>query len=285
MSVKCYESVYKNFGNCICLENDKLILMASLDFGPRIIYFGLKGEENILFEDNERNFTMDIEGYGRWYAYGGHRIWKSPETVPETYFPDNEKVNYLFEDNELELTQSVTPFGKQFSLICIMNEDGSVNVESRIKNCLDKPQRFAPWSVTSLAPGGTEYIELCSDETGFLPNRVISLWPYSKISDERFSLTDKTAVLKQDNNAEDAFKVGFNITSGSVRYINGTQTFVKCFEDYSSSYNYPDFSCNFETYTNKYFLECEITGDDREYMPYETAVIKEKWILKRTGEN
>ena len=89
MPVKCYETEYKNFGRCVCLENDIIKLMATVDVGPRIIYFGLCGNENILFEDIDRNFYEMNKGYGIWYAYGGHRLWSAPETMPETYLPDN----------------------------------------------------------------------------------------------------------------------------------------------------------------------------------------------------
>lgn len=283
MSVSYSEKEYKNYGRCICLEDEKIRLIAALDFGPRIIYFGLKGEENILFEDIDRNFQMDTE-YGIWYTYGGHRVWKSPEVVPETYFPDNDSVDVKFEKNILEIVQKETVFGKQFSMIIKINEDSSVDIENRIKNCLDEPQRFAPWSITALTPGGTEYINLNTEDTGFLANRTIALWPYSKISDKRFELQDDLAVLHQDETAQTAFKVGFNVVCGEAEYIKGNQRFIKKFDAYNPDYNYPDYSCNFETYTNKYFIECEVIGDEREYMPGESAIISEKWIIDRMEE-
>ena len=66
-----YEKEYKNFGKCLCLETENFLVMVSLEYGPRIIYYGLKNEENILFEDLNRDFSLDVEGYGTWYTYGG----------------------------------------------------------------------------------------------------------------------------------------------------------------------------------------------------------------------
>lgn len=283
MNIKCYETDYKNFGRCICLQNEKITLMVTLECGPRIIYFGLNEEENILFEDTDRNFSMDTGEYGTWYAYGGHRIWLAPETVPETYFPDNTPVSYSFDEKTYTLTvsQEVTPFKKQFSIECRFDDQNTVTVINKIKNCDDKPQKFSPWAVTGLTPGGTEYLDLCDKDTGFLPNRVLALWPYSDIHDKRFDLSDDKIVLRQDPNAQKAFKIGVNLTNGEVRYKKGNQVYIKRFDKYDESFNYPDFNCNYETYTNKYFLECELVGDYREYQPQETACITEQWILIR----
>lgn len=284
MAVKCFETEYKNFGKCICMENGNIKLMATIDVGPRIIYFGLCGNENILFEDVERNFYEMNKGYGIWYAYGGHRLWSAPEVVPETYLPDNDKVDYQFQDNTLTLTPKKTISGRQFSLVCKMTDGNSVIIENRIQNCADKPQRFAPWSVTSFASGGTELIPLCTGNTGFLPNRTMALWSYSDIHDKRFTLADKYALLRHDKLERKAFKVGFNVNGGFVLYTAGNQVFKKTFESYQNV-KYPDFCCNFETYTNNYFLECELLGEERDYKPSETALISETWEIRETDWN
>lgn len=282
MAVKLSEINYGNFGNCICLENGTAKLIATADAGPRILFYGTVDGENMLFEDNDRNFYEINRGYGVWYAYGGHRIWTAPEKMPETYLPDNSGVVSSFCDNTLTLTAPVTIFGKQISMEITMNDDGSVNIVNKIANCSGKPAVFAPWSITGLAAGGTEYIPLCRDDMGFLPNRTMSLWSYSDIHDERFTLTNKCAVLRQDPENTKAFKVGFNVDDGYIEYEKGENIFRLTFEDYKKV-DYPDFSCNFETYTNNLFLECELLGEMRSYAPDESAVIREKWeIIKKS---
>jgi hypothetical protein len=278
MNVKFSETEYKNYGRCVCLDNGIIKLMATVDVGPRIIYFGLCGKENVLFEDTDRNFFMLNKDFGTWYVYGGHRIWCAPEVIPETYLPDNNKVDYTYKDGVLTLTPKATCLGKQFSLVCRMKDGNSVEIENRITNCTSKPMRFAPWSITSLTKGGIELIPLCRDDNGFLPNRTMALWSYSDIKDERFTLTDKYALLKQNPLSEKAFKVGFNVTDGYALYAVGNQLFHKSFGKYEKM-TYSDFCCNFETYTNKHFLECELLGEEREYLPSETAVICESWEI------
>jgi hypothetical protein len=92
------EVPYKNFGKCLSISNEKLELLVTVDIGPRIIKCNLVGKENLMFNDVERKISHDVSelfGEGKtWFIYGGHRIWLSPEKLPDTYYPDNEKVVY-----------------------------------------------------------------------------------------------------------------------------------------------------------------------------------------------
>lgn len=281
MMIQCYETEYQNFGRCACLENGIIKLMVMLDAGPRIIYFGTQGHGNILFEDLSRDFYEMNKGFGTWYAYGGHRIWSAPEKLPDTYYPDNSRVTMHYEDGVLTVEPPQTPGGMQHRLIVKMTQGNAVHIRNEITNMTDKPVRFAPWSVTGLASGGTEFIPLCSENKGFLPNRTMALWSYSDIQDNRFCLTDSYATLRHDPKAEKAFKVGFNVADGYVVYVAGDQVFKKTFAGYAET-NYPDYCCNFETYTNRHFLECELLGEEREYRPSETAAIDETWEITDT---
>ncbi|MFA5658756.1 MAG: hypothetical protein WC900_05670, partial [Oscillospiraceae bacterium] len=253
-----------------------ITLMATVDFGPRIIYFGMSGKSNLLFEDSDRIFSVKNGDMGTWYTYGGHRLWCAPEILSETYYPDNESVSYSFENETLTLVPPKTPFGKQFCLIIKMNASDGVQIESRITNLSKTAAVYAPWSITALSPGGTEIIPLNTKDNGYLPNRELSLWSYSDIYDSRFKLLNNMAVLRHDKNVDSAFKAGFNVTDGYTAYMLGDQLFIKQFESYRNV-SYPDFSSNLETYVNKHFLECELVGEYRSYSPEEAAVITESW--------
>ncbi len=278
MSINYKEIDFKNYGKCACLDNGKIKLIATLEVGPRIVYFGTLDGANMLFEDIDRNFYEMNNGYGVWYAYGGHRMWLAPEVMPETYLPDNDRIESLFENGVLTLRPAMTKFNKQFEILVTMGEENSVVIDNRITNCSDRPAKFAPWAVTGLAAGGTEIIPLCKDDNGFLPNRTMALWSYSDIKDERFELNNGYALLRQDSSKKNAFKAGFNVTEKQIVYIKDQQVLKVTFDDYKKI-DYPDFCCNFETFTNDLFLECEILGELRSYQPGETASIKEVWEI------
>lgn len=283
MTIQCSETEYRNFGRCVCLESGKIRLMATLDFGPRIIFFGIRGNRNILFEDVNRDFCELNKGFGTWYAYGGHRLWTSPEAMPETYYPDNNRVSYEESGGVLTLTAKPTPFGKQFSMQIRFTETGAVKVRNSILNVSEEPAIFAPWSVTGLAAGGLEFVPLSRRQTGFLPNRTMALWSYSDINDPRFTLKDSCITLRHDPDAAKPFKAGFNVNDGFMVYAAGNQVFRKRFAVYGDGV-YPDFGCNYETYTNRHFLECELLGELRAYAPGEEAVIEETWEITETTQ-
>ena len=280
MGVTVSEREYANFGKCIFLENGAVKLGITVDMGPRIIYFSLNGRENIMFEDRDRKFTEMTDDYGEWVNYGGHRLWCSPEVNPETYYPDNAPVDYVIGDGEVTVTPKPTPFGKSFQITVSMDSTKPVvTVTHKIKNVSGKPSRYAAWSITGLTAGGVCKVPVNTEKTGYLANRVLSLWDYADVYDPRFKMTNTEIRLRQDAFMKKAFKIGLNVKDGFAAYAVNEQIFVKSVPDHRLDIEYPDFSCNFETYTNGMFLECENIGEIREYQDGEEAVISEKWML------
>lgn len=278
MSVKISEKTYKDYGNCVFMENGVVSLGVTIDVGPRIIYFSLEGKENIMFEDTERKFHETNE-YGTWNNYGGHRLWFSPELVPETYLPDNSKVEYETNGNTVTFTPPKTALDKIFRISVTMSDsEAKVEVAQSIENASDKPLDYAAWSITGLRPGGVSKVPMVTRKSGYLPNRVVSFWDYTDLDDSRFKLTAAEARLRQDHFIKKAFKVGFNVEEGFSCYAVAEQIFVKCFPEYQDV-KYPDYSCNYETYTNDSFLECEVLSEMRTYAPGEKACVTETWYL------
>lgn len=278
MGVKIVEKEYKNFGKCIFLENGTITLGATVEFGPRIIYFSLDGKPNIMFEDTERRFTEKAGEYGVWAAYGGHRLWCAPEINPETYFPDNAGVEYAFDGKTLTLRPPATSFGKKFEMDIEMDDSKPlVKLRHRIVNISDTEAEYAAWSITSLT-GGVCTVPLSRKKTGYLPNRVMSLWDYSDIHDSRFTLDNTAAVIRQDPGMQNPFKAGFNVEDGFMACAVEGQLFAKCFSEYENVV-YPDYSCNAEVYTNSMFLECELVGEMKRFAPGSAAEISEQWCI------
>ena len=159
-----------------------------------------------------------------------------------------------------------------------------VKLTHRIKNVSESETEFAPWSVTSLSDGGVCMIPVNTAKRGYLPNRVISLWDYSDIYDSRFRMSNSMVRIRQDSFIRKAFKAGFNLEDGFAVYAVKEQIFAKCIPEYKDVC-YPDFSCNFEVYTNDLFLECELLGEKRKFASGEEAVLCEKWCLLDNSNN
>ena len=279
MSVKHEIKEYKNFGKCLFISNGKLNIGVTVDVGPRVIYCALEGRENIMFEDVDRKYGEDVGEYGKWVNYGGHRLWSSPELVPDTYFPDNSPVSYVIDGNTFTFTAPATPYGKELSIaLKVDGNEAKVDVTHTIKNLSDKPLEFAAWSLTCTTAGGVCCVPVSTRKSGFLPNRVISFWDYSCVNDPRFKLTNSYARIRQDSFCKGAFKAGFNVEDNFAAVAVNKQIFIKGFGDYQFV-KFPDYSCNVEVYTNDSFLECELLGEYKVFDPGEAAVITESWKL------
>lgn len=270
------------FGNCLKLENGLTELLVTLDFGPRIIHFSICGKDNMFYEDLEKKTIgkkFDVYGGDQLRLYGGHRLWISPEIMPRCYHPDNGSVHYKETEDGSEFTAPVEKMnGIEKSMIVMMSEDEpAVTVHHVIKNCGQWDLELAPWALTMLAKGGKAVIPMPKSQTGFLPNRNISLWDYSRMDDERVHWGHDYIVLTQ-NETPAAFKLGLNNEAGWAAYFNREQLFIKFFEPDINGL-YPDNGCCYETYTSDAFLESESLGQITLLEPGSFATHTEGWEL------
>ena len=112
MACEIKELEFENYGNCLSVSNGMIEAVVTIDVGPRIIYFGFIGGENVLYNDLNREYRRAEpilqEHYGenaQYFAYGGHRLWTSPERMPESYYPDNKPVIYAILPESVSFTQ------------------------------------------------------------------------------------------------------------------------------------------------------------------------------------
>lgn len=291
--VKVTEISYKNFGRCVKMENEVASVIVTIDVGPRIISYSLNGRENVLLEDVDRVFSDDGEElkemFGNdkvWYIYGGGRLWSSPESYPDSYYPDNDPVEYSFTGpNIISLSTLHARTGQYHSITIEMDENSSrLQVNYFIANRSGAVVTLAPWALTVCAAGGVEIFPQNTRDNGLLSNRRNVFWSYSDINDDRFFLGNKYGTLQQVPGAETKFKIGMNNEDGWAAVVNKGQIFLKNFE-YSDSHNYPDYGCNFETFTNGIFLECESLGHLSTLNKGQSVHLTEKWELIECGES
>ena len=281
------EVSYGKWGRCVRLSNGSIELLATLDFGPRVIRFGYIGGTNMFCEDV--NVESSASGpefdkhYGEgatWYIRGGHRLWTSPEGDPRSYYPDNDPVAYEKIENGIILTppeQKWTQLQMQIK-ITMCPETDNVTVDHYITNTGAWTVEFAAWGLTVLAKNGIEIVPQPTKDTGLLGNRVLGLWPYTKMTDERVFWGDKYITLKQNPDIDRKFKLGINSEHGFAAYILDGNMFIKRFE-VNEDGNYPDGGMSFETFTNSLMLEMESVGELTKLSTGEKLSLTERWEM------
>ena len=281
--MKIKEINYKNYGRCVEISNDIVKLIVTVDVGPRIINYSFLNGENIMWEDIDRRvFNEGVsDTFGSpWYIYGGHRLWTSPEGHPRSYYADNNPVEYEINGNSVRFVQEVQKAnGYQCEFTVTLTENSSeVTVNHKVTNRGLWEVELAPWALTVLSQGGVEIIPQPIADTGLLGNRLLALWPYTKLTDKRVIWGDRYIQLRQDPDAPDAFKFGINSEHGFTMYFNHGDLFIKKF-DVKENGNYPDGGMSFETYTCANFLEMESLGELKKIKPGESTCHSEKWTL------
>lgn len=287
MSVKYEIKEYSTFGRCLCIENGLIELYVTIDIGPRIIKFNLKGKENMLYEDkqllvyrDEPNLKEMFGKDARWNVYGGHRFWVSPEKHPQTYYPDNDPVEYSVDENKFSFyaPKQVFTGWQEIIEITVAEDDAKVSVKHILTNMSDRPQKAAIWALSVADTGSIAYVKQSNIQTGLLPNRLLMLWPYSDYKDNRFYMDNEYVGLVQDPEIEQPFKLGTNNTDGVIVCANHGTAF-KISYDCISNAEYADNGCSFESYLCKYYLELEAFSPLQILQPGQNCEFTEKWEL------
>jgi len=287
MALTYSEVKYKNFGRCLKIENELAEVFVTLDLGPRVIRYALRGGHNFFFEDRARTVKHDEKAmsdfYGRgasWFIYGGHRIWVSPESLPRCYYPDNKPIEYTVDGTEFTFTPAPqVENGLQMQLVVSMEETSTrVTVKNRVTNIAPETQEFSVWALSVLAPGGVEFVPMNTNDTGLLGNRTMALWPYTNMADKRVAWGKEYIMLRQSRRAKCAFKVGMDNRRGFAAYVLHGAMFVKRLP-YAEGAAYPDGGMNFETYTNDKFLEMESLSPLTKVANGEMREHVEKWEI------
>ncbi len=268
---------YGGWENCVKISNDHVELIITVDIGPRIIRYGFLGQENEMCEIKS---TMGLTGGDQWRIYGGHRLWHSPEAKPRSYVPDNSPVSWEEIPDGIRTIQDVegpTNIQKEME-IRLSADSSSVNILHRLTNKGPWSVEMSVWSISAMATGGKEVIPITGRDTGLLPNRVLSLWPYTRLNDTRAYFGEKYIVLNHDPEVGDPFKLGIPNEHGWAAYFNHDHLFVKYYEHIKNA-TYPDFGVSYESYMNDFMLEMETLSPLSSVGPDECIEHKEKWEL------
>ena len=277
------ETQHQHFGRCVKMTNGLIELLVTVDFGPRVIHFATAGMENMFYQDTEKKplgeafpaYEGDI-----CRCYGGHRLWISPEVLPRCYYPDNAPVDVeMLENGALFTAPPEKANGIQKSLmLTLMEDEPAVTVKHFIENTGHWEVELAPWCLTMMDKGVKEVLPMPNRETGLLPNRHFTIWPYTNMADKRVHWGQKFMTLTQDPTEHKPFKMGYNNEAGWAAAFNKGQVFFKFYESVVAGL-YPDNGCSYETYTDAAMLEMETLGELTLLAPSESVEITEEWEI------
>lgn len=278
---------YGGWHNCLRLTDGKIEAIVTTDCGPRIIRFGFVGGQNVLKEfQGQLGRTMGEE----WLPYGGHRLWHAPESNPRTYQSDNEPIDYTEDTDTVRLLPAVErETGIRKELHVRLLEDGRLHLVHILRNEGAWDIELAPWAITVMAPGGRAIFpqeDFKPHPEYLLPARPLVLWPYTNMSDPRFSWGERFIQMRQHPGAHAKLKIGMRNSKGWMAYALGAEVFVKR-APFNPAAQYPDYGCNTETFTDSAMLELETLGPLTRIAPGASIQHEEVWSLhkKKIGES
>lgn len=275
--VKINRVSYKGWDNCVQITNGIVDLIILTEVGPRIIRYGFVGRENEFCEIEE---TLGLKGGDEWRLYGGHRLWHAPESRIRTYEPDNSPVKWNEVENGIKTIQDIEKISRiQKEMEIILSPDSTrAKVLHRLINKNLWRIELSVWAITAMAINGKEVIPQPNNDTDLLPNRVISLWPYTRLNDPRVYWGERYIILKHDPAIRRPFKFGISNEEGWAGYFNHNHLFMKYFKHHNDL-KYPDFGVSYETYTNHFMLEMESLSPLNLLIPDASIEHTEEWEL------
>jgi len=278
--IELSEIAYGGWAKTYRLSNGLIDLITPADVGPRIIRFGFIDDVNEFCEVPEH---MGKTGGDKWRLYGGHRFWHAPEHPTRTYFPDNQPVTIEQKADVVQITQAVEPTtGLQKQLDIQMSDDSThVRLTHRLINHALFTIDCAAWALSVMTTNGTAIIPHPPRGThpqALLPANSLTLWPYSNMSDPRWTWGEKFILLRQNPNSNTPQKVGVDVRDGWTAYLRDEHLFVKLFAKQAEAI-YPDLGCTVETFTNHFMLELETLGPMQHIAPGTFIEHQEDWFL------
>jgi hypothetical protein len=217
--------------------------------------------------------------------YGGHRLWHAPESRERTYYPDNIPVR-LEQTAEgvrvIQPTETTTGIQKEME-IALSPNDAHVRILHRLRNHNLWRVELSVWALTAMAPGGTAVIPLPPrgrHPEDLPPSSRLTIWPYTDLSDPRWTWGRKYILLRQDPTRPSPQKIGASVPDGWAAYARDGRLFVKTCQ-YTPGGTYPDFGSSFEVFADGQMLELESLSPLTHVAPGEMAEHSESWFLWR----
>jgi len=259
------------------LENDNLRLEYLKTAGPRIVRLSLKDRPNLLAEMPDAALETPL---GTYHFRGGHRLWCAPESLPDTYAPDNDGLKEDKFEGGVRLIGKPEPSTGIVKMIEIRLSpvQAALTLRHELRNNGLLSVELAPWTLTMLRLGGMAILPQPignMDAAGLLANRILALWPYTQINDPRLHLYDDFILIDASASSLHA-KIGYYNPHGWLAYwLDGVlfrKTFYVC-----ENATYPDRGCNTEIFFDRNVIELETLGQLGRLEPGQSFFHTETW--------
>ena len=272
--MKIEKITYHGWKQAYRLTLGKAQMIVVTQIGPRILSLSVAGGENLLFEDIGKKIAVP-RGKDKWFIYGGHRLWVSPERE-ETYVPDNAPCEVAVSRGSLLATAPPDPVTKLQAALRISAEADRFVVDHLVTNAGEFLQTGAIWGLTCVEPRGKVLFPW--GRPGAWHTKKIIYWKNwsthtSNIASQQWQPGPDLFVI--DPTGEEG-KVGTANYEGWMALARPDATFIKTF-DHLETAPYPDDNCSMEAYTCKYFIEMETLSPMMTFYPGQTACHRERW--------
>ncbi len=276
--MKTYIDNHNLFGKCLFIEKGDIKIGVPTEFGIRISFLSYKGSENLFYEQPKNvDYLCSDEG---WRVQGGHRLWLAPESKLSAY-PDNEPISYQIFENKVILCQNEDPWLKvKKSMEISFEGDDSIKIVHKLENTDNETRRFSSWGITSMAPGGVQYIPMQIRKCGDEPLSKITLWDYTNLGDERAEYSRELIKITHRPNNDTLYKIGVAHPDGHVKYVNHGVVFEKIYDIFRNM-EYPDGNVSYETYLCDQMTEVESLSPLFDVKPGQTVGHTEVWKLTK----
>lgn len=260
------------------LENAHLHLEYMTAAGPRLLRLMVPGSPRNLLAEIPQVFWETSQG--RYYPYGGHRMWLSPEVPEVTYVPDSIPPQIESLPDGVRLTRPVeTQTGMQKTFEIHLDPlRPLVTIDHILTNLGQAEVEYAPWAITQMAAGGLAVapdLPPAQILEGSQPDRLLALWPYTRLNDARLIFRNDLILMRSDATVPPC-KIGLRSPAAWLGYYQAGTYFRKT-SQWISGGNYPDFGCNLEMYVDYRFLELETLGPLTRLAPGQSLTHRETW--------
>ena len=261
-----------------------LRMIVITEFGPRIAWFSLLDEDNILYWEPKKHLRKE------WDLRGGHRVWLTrpgADEAEETYRPDNERCTTTIERGSVSVISPIDPITNlQRGIHLEMITPSQINVTNIIINHSELLFSGGAWAVTCTAPNNTtEYIIPIGDKSTWDCFNIVMFnhWGghgQGGFNDPQFSWSDDAYLIKPqgvENKRMIQAPQGIIAMTDPARDLTFAKKVV-----YDPQLNYPK-NTNIAIYIgpHNFMVEMETMGPTQSIKPNKNIMHTEAWTLRK----